>query len=117
MKESEISRFLYFPRNQRFAVAILFVLILGFIMFRFWEQKKEPASVPVQKYEQFESEIKEFEMQLKTKPYPGKSGNKKKEKVYEPKVQSMQVIRNNPDLESEISTVNDMREIIPGYPE
>ena len=68
MKESISSRLFYFSRNQRFAVGILLLLILGFLVFRFWMQESETVTESVQEYEQFQSEIEAFKSQLETKP-------------------------------------------------
>ena len=78
MKESISSRLFYFSRNQRFAVGILLLLILGFLVFRFWMQERETVTESIQEYEQFQSEIEAFKSQLETKPLSSKTKIQKK---------------------------------------
>ena len=78
MKESISSRLFYFSRNQRFAVGILLLLILGFLVFRFWMQERETVTESIQEYEQFQSEIEAFKSQLETKPLSSKTKYRKR---------------------------------------
>ena len=81
MKESISSRLFYFSRNQRFAVGILLLLILGFLVFRFWMQERETVTESIQEYEQFQSEIEAFKSQLETKPLSSKTKIQKKKNL------------------------------------
>ena len=115
MKESISSRLFYFSRNQRFAVGILLLLILGFLVFRFWMQESETVTESVQEYEQFQSEIEAFKSQLETKPLSSKTKIQKKKNLpsSDSRVQPIRVIPEDAESNSIILLEKDDRKVIP----
>ena len=115
MKESISSRLFYFSRNQRFAVGILLLLILGFLVFRFWMQEIETVTESVQDYEQFQSEIEAFKSQLETKPLSSKTKIQKKKNLpsSDSRVQPIRVIPEDAESNSIILLEKDDRKVIP----
>ena len=115
MKESISSRLFYFSRNQRFAVGILLLLILGFLVFRFWMQESETVTESVQEYEQFQSEIEAFKSQLETKPLSSKTKIQKKKNLpsSDSRVQPIRVIPEYAESNSIILLEKDDRKVIP----
>ena len=108
MKESISSRLFYFSRNQRFAVGILLLLILGFLVFRFWMQERETVT-------EFQSEIKAFKSQLETKPLSSKTKIQKKKNLpsSDSRVQPIRVIPEDAESNSIILLEKDDRKVIP----
>ena len=117
MKESISSRLFYFSRNQRFAVGILLLLILGFLVFRFWMQERETVTESIQEYEQFQSEIEAFKSQLETKPLSSKTKIQKKKNLpsSDSRVQPIRVIPEDAESNSIILLEKDDRKVIPAY--
>lgn len=115
MKESISSRLFYFSRNQRFAVGILLLLILGFLVFRFWMQERETVTESIQEYEQFQSEIEAFKSQLETKPLSSKAKIQKKKNLpsSDSRVQPIRVIPEDAESNSIILLEKDDRKVIP----
>ncbi len=115
MKESISSRLFYFSRSQRFAVGILLLLILGFLVFRFWKQESETVTESVQEYKQFQSEIEAFKSQLETRPLPSKTKIRKKKNLpnSDSRVQSIRVIPEGTEPNSIILLEKDDRKVIP----
>lgn len=115
MKESISSRLFYFFRNQRFAVGILLLLILGFLVFRFWMQERETVTESIQEYEQFQSEIEAFKSQLETKPLSSKTKIQKKKNLpsSDSRVQPIRVIPEDAESNSIILLEKDDRKVIP----
>ena len=115
MKESISSRLFYFSRNQRFAVGILLLLILGFLVFRFWMQERETVTESIQEYEQFQSEIEAFKSQLETKPLSSKTKIQKKKNLpsSDSRVQPIRVIQEDAESNSIILLEKDDRKVIP----
>lgn len=115
MKESISSRLFYFSRNQRFAVGILLLLILGFLVFRFWMQERETVTESIQEYEQFQSEIEAFKSQLETKPLSSKTKIQKKKNLpsSDSRVQPIRVIPEDAESNSIILLEKDDRKVIP----
>lgn len=115
MKESISSRLFYFSRNQRFAVGILLLLILGFLVFRFWMQESETVTESVQEYEQFQSEIEAFKSQLETKPLSSKTKIQKKKNLpsSDSRVLPIRVIPEDAESNSIILLEKDDRKVIP----
>ena len=115
MKESISSRLFYFSRNQRFAVGILLLLILGFLVFRFWMQERETVTESIQEYEQFQSEIEAFKYQLETKPLSSKTKIQKKKNLpsSDSRVQPIRVIPEDAESNSIILLEKDDRKVIP----
>ena len=115
MKESISSRLFYFSRNQRFAVGILLLLILGFLVFRFWMQERETVTESIQEYEQFQSEIEAFKSQLETKPLSSKTKIQKKKNLpsSDSRVQPIRVIPEDDESNSIILLEKDDRKVIP----
>ena len=115
MKESISSRLFYFSRNQRFAVGILLLLILGFLVFRFWMQERETVTESIQEYEQFQSEIEAFKSQLETKPLSSKTKIQKKNNLpsSDSRVQPIRVIPEDAESNSIILLEKDDRKVIP----
>ena len=115
MKESISSRLFYFSRNQRFAVGILLLLILGFLVFRFWMQERETVTESIQEYEQFQSEIEAFKSQLETKPLYSKTKIQKKKNLpsSDSRVQPIRVIPEDAESNSIILLEKDDRKVIP----
>ena len=115
MKESISSGLFYFSRNQRFAVGILLLLILGFLVFRFWMQESETVTESVQEYEQFQSEIEAFKSQLETKPLSSKTKIQKKKNLpsSDSRVQPIRVIPEDAESNSIILLEKDDRKVIP----
>lgn len=115
MKESISSRLFYFSRNQRFAVGILLLLILGFLVFRFWMQERETVTESIQEYEQFQSEIEAFKSQLETKPLSSKTKIVKKKNLpsSDSRVQPIRVIPEDAESNSIILLEKDDRKVIP----
>ena len=115
MKESISSRLFYFSRNQRFAVGILLLLILGFLVFRFWMQERETVTESIQEYEQFQSEIEAFKSQLETKPLSSKTKLQKKKNLpsSDSRVQPIRVIPEDAESNSIILLEKDDRKVIP----
>ena len=115
MKESISSRLFYFSRNQRFAVGILLLLILGFLVFRFWMQERETVTESIQEYEQFQSEIEAFKSQLETKPLSSKKKIQKKKNLpsSDSRVQPIRVIPEDAESNSIILLEKDDRKVIP----
>ena len=115
MKESISSRLFYFSRNQRFAVGILLLLILGFLVFRFWMQERETVTESMQEYEQFQSEIEAFKSQLETKPLSSKTKIQKKKNLpsSDSRVQPIRVIPEDAESNSIILLEKDDRKVIP----
>ena len=115
MKESISSRLFYFSRNQRFAVGILLLLILGFLVFRFWIQERETVTESIQEYEQFQSEIEAFKSQLETKPLSSKTKIQKKKNLpsSDSRVQPIRVIPEDAESNSIILLEKDDRKVIP----
>ena len=115
MKESISSRLFYFSRNQRFAVGILLLLILGFLVFRFWMQERETVTESIQEYEQFQSEIEAFKSQLETKPLSYKTKIQKKKNLpsSDSRVQPIRVIPEDAESNSIILLEKDDRKVIP----
>ena len=115
MKESISSRLFYFSRNQRFAVGILLLLILGFLVFRFWMQERVTVTESIQEYEQFQSEIEAFKSQLETKPLSSKTKIQKKKNLpsSDSRVQPIRVIPEDAESNSIILLEKDDRKVIP----
>ena len=115
MKESISSRLFYFSRNQRFAVGILLLLILGFLVFRFWMHERETVTESIQEYEQFQSEIEAFKSQLETKPLSSKTKIQKKKNLpsSDSRVQPIRVIPEDAESNSIILLEKDDRKVIP----
>ena len=115
MKESISSRLFYFSRNQRFAVGILLLLILGLLVFRFWMQERETVTESIQEYEQFQSEIEAFKSQLETKPLSSKTKIQKKKNLpsSDSRVQPIRVIPEDAESNSIILLEKDDRKVIP----
>lgn len=115
MKESISSRLFYFSRNQRFAVGILLLLILGFLVFRFWMQERETVTESIQEYEQFQSEIEAFKSQLETKPLSSETKIQKKKNLpsSDSRVQPIRVIPEDAESNSIILLEKDDRKVIP----
>ena len=115
MKESISSRLFYFSSNQRFAVGILLLLILGFLVFRFWMQERETVTESIQEYEQFQSEIEAFKSQLETKPLSSKTKIQKKKNLpsSDSRVQPIRVIPEDAESNSIILLEKDDRKVIP----
>ena len=115
MKESISSRLFHFSRNQRFAVGILLLLILGFLVFRFWMQERETVTESIQEYEQFQSEIEAFKSQLETKPLSSKTKIQKKKNLpsSDSRVQPIRVIPEDAESNSIILLEKDDRKVIP----
>ena len=115
MKESISSRLFYFSRNQRFAVGRLLLLILGFLVFRFWMQERETVTESIQEYEQFQSEIEAFKSQLETKPLSSKTKIQKKKNLpsSDSRVQPIRVIPEDAESNSIILLEKDDRKVIP----
>ena len=115
MKESISSRLFYISRNQRFSVGILLLLILGFLVFRFWMQESETVTESVQEYEQFQSEIEAFKSQLETKPLSSKTKIQKKKNLpsSDSRVQPIRVIPEDAESNSIILLEKDDRKVIP----
>ena len=115
MKESISSRLFYFSRNQRFAVGILLLLILGFLVFLFWMQERETVTESIQEYEQFQSEIEAFKSQLETKPLSSKTKIQKKKNLpsSDSRVQPIRVIPEDAESNSIILLEKDDRKVIP----
>ena len=115
MKESISSRLFYFSRNQRFAVGILLLLILGFLVFRFWMQERETVTESIQEYEQFQSEIEAFKSQLETKPLSSKTKIQKKKNLpsSDSRVQPIRVIPEDAESNSIVLLEKDDRKVIP----
>ena len=105
----------YFSRNQRFAVGILLLLILGFLVFRFWMQERETVTESIQEYEQFQSEIEAFKSQLETKPLSSKTKIQKKKNLpsSDSRVQPIRVIPEDAESNSIILLEKDDRKVIP----